>query len=59
MRGGYFMLLKQLGSGVPESRVSEAVERAKRRHAEECELRLARIQNGAEKSHQNGRPYEA
>lgn len=53
------MLLKQIGSGAPESRVCQAVEQAKARHKEECELRLARIQNGKEPSHQNGRPYEA
>lgn len=56
MRGGYLQLMKQVGSGVPESRVAQAVERAKARHAEECELRLARIMNGKEPGYENGHP---
>lgn len=45
MRGNYFMY--HLHS-------SNAVESAAARHKEECEQRLARIQNGAEPSHKNG-----
>jgi len=56
MRGAYIQLIKQVGNGVPESRVSEAVERAKAMHKEKCELRLARIANGAEPGYQNGHP---
>jgi hypothetical protein len=33
---------------------TDAVEKAKREHAEACELRLAKIQNGAEPEYQNG-----
>jgi hypothetical protein len=33
---------------------TDEVEKARVRHSEECELRLARIQNGAEPSHKNG-----
>jgi hypothetical protein len=33
---------------------TDAVEIATEQHREACELRLARIQNGAEPSHQNG-----
>jgi len=33
---------------------TDAVELATARHKEACELRLARIQNGAEPSHKNG-----
>lgn len=33
---------------------TDEVELARVRHSEECELRLARIQNGAEPSHKNG-----
>jgi hypothetical protein len=33
---------------------TDTVELARVRHAEECELRLARIQNGAEPGHRNG-----
>lgn len=50
------MLMKQIGQGTAESRVSQAVERAKARHAEECELRLARIMNGKEPGYENGHP---
>lgn len=37
---------------------TDSVELARVRHAEECELRLARIQNGAEPSHKNGHMVE-
>lgn len=33
---------------------TDAVETATQQHREACELRLARIQNGAEPSHRNG-----
>lgn len=56
MRGAYIQLIKQVGSGVPESRVSAAVERARAAHKEKCELRLARIANGAEPGYENGHP---
>lgn len=56
MRGGYLQLLKQVGAGVPEARVASAVERARALHKEKCELRLARIMNGAEKGYENGHP---
>jgi hypothetical protein len=52
MRGGYVQLLKEVGA----SRVSSVIEQAKAKHAEECELRLARIMNGKEKGYENGHP---
>lgn len=33
---------------------TDEVEKARVRHAEACELRLARIQNGSEPTHRNG-----
>jgi len=36
---------------------TDAVEQAKRLHAEACELRLARIQNGAHPEYKNGTEY--
>jgi len=55
MRGAYFQYLKQKGT----SRLTDAVERAKARHKEDTELRLARIMNNAEPSHQDGHPKDA
>jgi hypothetical protein len=54
MRGAIYQYMKE--KGLP-SRTTEAVEAAKARHAEACECRLARIQNGKEPSHKNGTPY--
>jgi hypothetical protein len=45
MRGAYTQFCKEKGC---------AVEEAKALHAEACERRLARIQNGKEPSHING-----
>lgn len=56
MRGAYIQLLKQMGDGVPQSRVATAVEKAKALHKEACELRLARIMNGKEPGYENGHP---
>jgi hypothetical protein len=50
MRGAYNQYLKQNGK-------TDAVENAAALHKEACELRLARIANGAEPSHKNGTPY--
>jgi hypothetical protein len=47
--------LKQKGLG----RTTGAVEKARALHKEECELRLARIANGAEPAYQNGHPKDA
>lgn len=54
MRGAYFQYLKQKGV----TRSTDAVEQAKARRKEESELRLARIMNNAEPSHQNGHPKD-
>ena len=51
MRGAYTQYLKSKGHS---PRATDAVEEATALHAEACELRLARIQNGKEPSHQNG-----
>lgn len=48
MRGSRFMYYPA------ESNRTDAVEQSVQEHREACELRLARIQNGAEPSHQNG-----
>lgn len=57
MRGAYHNYMKQ--KGTPPSLKSEAVEEAAAQHAEECELRLARIQNGKHPEYQNGHPKDA
>lgn len=59
MRGGYIQLVKQVGSGVPESRVASAIERAKAQHKEDCERRLALIANNAHPDYRNGHPKHA
>jgi len=54
MRGAYFQFVKAKGAGL-ESRLCQATEQAQAVRREEAELRLARIQNGKEPSHRNGR----
>lgn len=51
MRGCYNQYLIQKGH---TSNLTKAVEDARAIRAEEAELRLARIMNGKEPSHQNG-----
>lgn len=53
MQGAYFSYLKSKGH-VPDATLA-----AKELHKEACELRLARIMNGKEPSHQNGNPKDA
>ncbi len=53
MRGAYYSYLKSKGH-VPDATLA-----AKERHKEECELRLARIMNGAEPAYRNGNPKDA
>jgi hypothetical protein len=48
MRGSYTQHLLRT------SRLSNPVERAREEHKEECEQRLAKIQNGADPEHKNG-----
>lgn len=55
MRGGFLSYVKQNGIG----RYTDAVEAIKREHAESCEQRLARIQNGSHPDFQNGTPFPA
>lgn len=55
MRGAYFQYVRQKGI----SRYTDAVEAVKAKAKEEAELRLARIMNNAEPSHQNGSPKDA
>ena len=55
MRGGYIQLLSEVGS----SRVSDVIEQQKAKHKEDCERRLARIQNGAHPDYKNGHPKHA
>jgi hypothetical protein len=55
MQGAYTQYLRQRGCG----RVTEVVEQAKARHAEECILRRARIANNAEPAYKNGHPKAA
>lgn len=51
MDGAFVAYVKQRGCG----RITQVVEDAKRRHAEDCQLRLARIANGKDPEHKNGR----
>lgn len=51
MRGAYHSYL--INKGTPST--SQAVETAAALHKEACELRLARIMNGTEPSHRNGK----
>lgn len=51
MRGAYHNYIKTHGY---EPRATDTVEQAAALHKEACELRLARIMNGKEPSHQNG-----
>jgi hypothetical protein len=53
MRGAYFQYLRSKGE--PTLRTTGAVESARARDKEAAELRLARIQNGKEPSHKNGK----
>ena len=53
MRGGRTQQLVNTGSK------TDAVERAKAEHKENCELRLAKIQNGADPKYKNGTPYSS
>jgi hypothetical protein len=53
MRGAYFQYVK--ANGLPESRVTQANERALALVKEAAELRLARITNRKEPSCKNGR----
>jgi hypothetical protein len=48
MRGSYTQHLIRTSSRTP------AVEKARDLHREECERRLAKIQNGADPEHKNG-----
>jgi hypothetical protein len=48
MRGSYHNYI------LNTSRLTKTVEDAAAKHKEECEQRLARIQNGKEPSHKNG-----
>lgn len=52
MRGAYMQYIKAKGIG----RYTDAVEAVQANNKEAAELRLARIMNGAEPSHQNGVP---
>jgi hypothetical protein len=55
MRGSYTgFIARQVINGTSSVK-TDAVEVATALHKEACELRLARIQNGKEPSHQNGR----
>lgn len=54
MRGAYYQYCRANGVG----RYTDAVEAIKAQNAEAAELRLARITNGAEPSHQNGHPKD-
>lgn len=59
MRAAYHQYLKE--KGLPSccsGRCTSAVEDARAREKEAAELRLARIQNGAEEYHKNGFPSE-
>lgn len=51
MRGSFVQFVKLEGAKPVCS-----VAAAKAKHKEECELRLARIQNGKEPGYQNGHP---
>lgn len=51
MRGSYYHW-QNVAAG--SSRKTDAVEQAREEHKEACELRLARIQNGADPAHKNG-----
>lgn len=50
MDGAYQCFKQQFGAGV--------VEDFARKHREDCQLRLARIQNGADKNYKNGHPKD-
>ncbi len=52
MKGAYHQYIRTKGKN---SKFTDAVEDATALHAEACELRLARIMNGKEPSHQNGK----
>lgn len=54
MRGAYTNFIAEKG----ESRLTDIVEQMKARAAEEAELRLARIFNGAEPDYINGHPKD-
>lgn len=55
MRGAIFQYIREKGI----SRLTDAVEAVNARRKEEAELRLGRIMNNAEPSHQNGNPKDA
>jgi hypothetical protein len=55
MNLAYTCYLKQ--KGTPPT--MNAVEDACRKHKEDCQLRLARIQNGTHPDYQNGHPKDA
>lgn len=54
MKAAYHQYIRQKGHS---PRLTGAVEDAAARHKEECELRLARIQNGKEPGYKNGESY--
>lgn len=55
MRGAYHQYLRMNGI----SRYTDAVEAVNAKRKEDAELRLGRIMNNAEPSHQNGHPKDA
>lgn len=55
MRGAYTQFIKSKGYA-PSVTSSDATEKAAALHKEQCELRLARIQNGKEPGYENGHP---
>jgi hypothetical protein len=53
MRGAYYQFVRE--RGCPVSRLTDAVESAGARAAEDAELRLAKIANGADPKYKNGK----